>query len=109
MLNALPAGKALWAIQLVPTIIHPMHRPGTDSRTRTAQDAAVAQEYDLGLRTAGFRAVTPATGERATLEIDRHTDSRSVVDGEGIYVEHEPIDISDRILDTHERPSWRRI
>ena len=44
-----------------------------------------------GLDRRRLRAVTPATVQRATLQIDGHADPRAVVHGEGVDVEDRPV------------------
>jgi hypothetical protein len=60
-------------------------------RAPAAAGTSVAQQDDLRTGRLGFRTVAPATPQGTSLEIDGHPDARTVVDGEGVNVEHQAL------------------
>jgi hypothetical protein len=80
-----------------------------DPGTRTATSAAVGKVKKLGLRTDGFRAVTPAAVQRAALQIDGHADARTIVDRKGIDIEYQSLNVLGSAREAHEPASWRRM
>jgi len=66
--------------------VHTMHTLRTNRIARSAAFTSVPYEYQFGFGSARLGTVAPSAVQRTSLEINRHADPRTVVDGERIHV-----------------------
>jgi hypothetical protein len=73
-----------------------MHALLTYLGTRAAAYAPILDEDQLRLRSNRFRAVAPLAAKLASLKVDGQANAGPVVDGEGVEVEDNTLDLAGR-------------
>ena len=105
MLDTRATNQASLAIDDVSGTIYLVHATLAHGHARATQHAPIAHKGQLGFSASRFGAVTPPAGKWAPFEVHRQADPRPVVDGKGVDVKDEPLDVGGG----HERASWRRM